>query len=290
MLKRLAILGGAVLIVAVILMAVYYQQRDAVSEGYDIKCVQDGQPSSTAGSLACKIRSGKDAEQSKPSPPWWNVLLAWPEGITAWLLLLTLGAIVWQAWETRKAAQAALSQIELAKNKERARIQLEPKRLEIVNPLLDIQFIGGGITVINIGLSRAFIGRSYWRFFVAPEPALSANGDGPPSLDIPRNFVDPNIEPIICEVVLEDDPLDLSEFVETLTQGKKIIHLYGFIEYETVGSLWRKDFGWIWSPVSGFPNPQTLNKRIANGMWNRDPMHDRTEYEIQPQNKPKQAN
>jgi hypothetical protein len=44
--------------------------------------------------------------ESTPKPEGWHKLITWPEGITAWLIMLTLGAIVWQAWETRKAAEA----------------------------------------------------------------------------------------------------------------------------------------------------------------------------------------
>jgi len=34
----------------------------------------------------------------------WRKFVAWPEGITACALILTLGAIAWQAYETRRAA------------------------------------------------------------------------------------------------------------------------------------------------------------------------------------------
>lgn len=43
----------------------------------------------------------------------WHKFIAWPEGITAWLVVLTLGAIVWQAWETRKAAEVARDSVRL---------------------------------------------------------------------------------------------------------------------------------------------------------------------------------
>ena len=109
MLKRLLIPAGAALIVAVILVAVYYQQRNAVGEGYDIKCVQPSEPSAAANSLTCAIRPSQNTDQSKPKPPWWEVLLAWPEGITAWLLMGTGIVIAWQSYETRRAAQAAMS-------------------------------------------------------------------------------------------------------------------------------------------------------------------------------------
>jgi hypothetical protein len=46
-------------------------------------------------------------------PQGWHKLVAWPEGITAWAIMLTLGAIIWQALETRKAAIAARDSIKL---------------------------------------------------------------------------------------------------------------------------------------------------------------------------------
>jgi hypothetical protein len=104
--NRLVILGVGALIVAAILVAVYYQQRNTVGDGYDIKCAQGSQPSSATSALTCEIRPSQKADQGKPKPQWWNVLLAWPEGITAWLLLLTLGGIVWQAQATADSVEA----------------------------------------------------------------------------------------------------------------------------------------------------------------------------------------
>jgi hypothetical protein len=46
-------------------------------------------------------------------PQGWHKLVTWPEGITAWAIMFTLGAIIWQAWETRVAAIAAKDSIKL---------------------------------------------------------------------------------------------------------------------------------------------------------------------------------
>lgn len=133
--KRLAILGVAVLLVATIAVAVYYQQSHAISEGYDIKCTQPSAPASAPHELACKVQPGQDAEQGHPSRYWWYVLLAWPEGITAWLLLLTLGAIVWQAWETRKSAESAEKQITLQSAALRQWVNVVPLGIDIPRAL-----------------------------------------------------------------------------------------------------------------------------------------------------------
>ena len=104
--KRLALLVALCVIVAIVLMARFDKNYDAPSKGYDAECVQASELPSAPASLACKINPIQDADQGKSSAPWWHKLMTWPEGITAWLLLLTLGAIIWQAWETRKAAAA----------------------------------------------------------------------------------------------------------------------------------------------------------------------------------------
>jgi hypothetical protein len=40
--------------------------------------------------------------------PWWYGLIAWPQGLETWAVILTLAAIAWQSNETRKSAVAAL--------------------------------------------------------------------------------------------------------------------------------------------------------------------------------------
>jgi hypothetical protein len=39
--------------------------------------------------------------------PWGYILVSWPEGITTWAIIFTGFAIVWQSWETRRAAEVA---------------------------------------------------------------------------------------------------------------------------------------------------------------------------------------
>src|ERR1039457_385686 len=97
--KVLPILAATALIATVILVTRYDQNYDAGGKGYDIKCEQSSQPTAASASLTCTIHSSQNAEQGKPRSPWWDKLLTWPEGITAWLLMLTLIAICWQSWE-----------------------------------------------------------------------------------------------------------------------------------------------------------------------------------------------
>ncbi len=135
MLKWVGLAGVAVLTAAIILVARYDQNYDKGSKGYDIKCEQPSQPTAASASLACTIQPSQDAEQSKSGPPWGYKLLAWPEGITAWLLMLTLGAIIWQAWETRKAAEAAEKQITLQSAALRQWVNVVPLGIDIPRAL-----------------------------------------------------------------------------------------------------------------------------------------------------------
>ncbi len=83
---------------------------------------------STEQKKACE----EEGASAKDYLPWWYVLVAWPDGIAAWGLLLTLGAIAWQAVETRRAAgasadsaKAALEQAKIAR--QALRLQFRPK-------------------------------------------------------------------------------------------------------------------------------------------------------------------
>jgi hypothetical protein len=109
MLKWLTISSAAILIAALVLMVRYDQIHDTKDKGYDIKCTQSSDPSTTMNDLVCTAEHSQKAESSKSSSQWWHVFFAWPEGITALLIALTLGAITWQSWETRKAAEAAIN-------------------------------------------------------------------------------------------------------------------------------------------------------------------------------------
>jgi hypothetical protein len=60
------------------------------------------------------------ADDGKDKPQGWHKLVTWPEGIATWALILTLGAIVWQAIVGRAAASAALKQVNYMVSSERA--------------------------------------------------------------------------------------------------------------------------------------------------------------------------
>jgi hypothetical protein len=102
MLKRLAIPALIVVAVVTIVLVTRYEQKYYTPDSrYDLKCVQESSPTSTAASLTCKVDSKSEEEQGKASVQWWHVLLTWPEGITAWAVIFTLIAIATQAYLMR---------------------------------------------------------------------------------------------------------------------------------------------------------------------------------------------
>jgi len=293
MLKRLAILlGCTVLIAAIVLVARFDKNYDTSSRGYDIKCVQSGEPSPAAASLSCKVNPTQNANQGDSNPPWWHKLIAWPEGITAWLLLLTLGAIVWQAWETRRTARAgqsatdvALAQIRMEKATERARLNIKVQQLQGIRMTNSKEgttkwWLEAVLTLSNIGRGRAYFCDSAMRFITMP---FDAN---PPSfkeelafpLDIGSEYFDPGDSPIRIKCKLEDCPNEIEPFLTKMGSMEMTVYLYGFVEYETMGMKWRYPFGYVWIPGS---EVGTDPKRwISDGFWNIHSNLNGTEYEM----------
>lgn len=115
MLKRLRFLIWPLLVAAIILVARFDKDHGPPGHSYDVKCVQPSEPSSAPASLTCAINSVQNADESETDPHWGYKLIAWPEGITAWLLLFTLIGIFWQAQATAEAAKAARDSAEAAR-------------------------------------------------------------------------------------------------------------------------------------------------------------------------------
>lgn len=107
-------------------------------------------------------------QQSGSKPKGWHKLITWPEGITAWLIMLTLGAIIWQACETRKAAEAArdaakaaLLQANHMVTSERAWMIAQPCNPnippEIEGMTTGIRHVGFSVRFKNVGKTPAFL-------------------------------------------------------------------------------------------------------------------------------------
>jgi hypothetical protein len=113
MLKRLMFWGryalAACIAVGAITLMTYEEHKACDKYQRDCQSRVTAVPSPGNGNNGS---SADECQDPKKYMPWWYVLIAWPDGITTWALLATLCAIIWQAWETRKAAQASLKSVE----------------------------------------------------------------------------------------------------------------------------------------------------------------------------------
>jgi hypothetical protein len=141
----------------------------------------------------------KEAQNRKDYAPWWNVLVAWPEGITTWAIILTFAAVGWQADETRKAAmatkdaaKAALLNAQVLINSERpwVLVKAEPSKGAL-------GFNGFDITAMNRGRTPGSIisVRSGWLIVDQGEklPESPVYGE----------------ERVVSEILLPDEPLHI---------------------------------------------------------------------------------
>ena len=111
MLKRLPVLAkvllGCAVIIGAIVSVTRYEQNAA--RYYKAKCQENVTKVTVPFLPEEQPTKSNQCQDPKEYMPWWYVLVAWPEGIAAWGLLFTLGAIIWQSWETRKSAEATES-------------------------------------------------------------------------------------------------------------------------------------------------------------------------------------
>jgi hypothetical protein len=118
MLKGLAIL--AVLILGLSIYVAIQDQRAAEQSAR-----QSAKPSRTVASSSTQDEHGQqDTRTAKAISPSWHRIFAWPDGITAWAIILGLLAIVEQTSQTARAAkattEAALKQAKFMIASERA--------------------------------------------------------------------------------------------------------------------------------------------------------------------------
>ena len=284
--KRTTIGAWAGAMAAVILIVVIVQKQHAAAANYEhdrrIWC------NSTALTPPQKASCPDEGPQRGDYLPWGYVLVAWPEGIAAWGLLLTLGAIVWQAVETRRSAQAAAKavaaanrQTNMTRDKERARIEIKADGLELHDDP-SLWQLEGTLKIRNLGLSRAYI----IRFQAEIVWCESESEEPPPDLSIhmnqlPDEFLDPtrkNSPPEQVPVWFWDTrSMALDWFASGVYSGDIRIVTWVFIEYSTVGTTYTRLLKFEWKAsgrqgglsyaVLASDPPSDNKKRVSAGWW-----------------------
>jgi hypothetical protein len=267
-----------VLIVAILGMSRYAERRKANHQSDTQPCSpQTSIPPNNAAKGTQKTDKPKDA-------PSWIETFTWPEGVTAWALLLTLVIITWQSVETRAAAQGAFLNAQAVIDSERAWMIpkiTQPDETEFMQAVTmeDGFLIPIEIVFTNLGTTPAIARRGLME--ITSESIVDRSSNTAPTL-ILGLAVPPKYEnsadyyvPGAFYVSEEKTPsyggvpkaLIVAEKPEW-DSGKKCLCVKGFIEYiDTFGRLRISRYCYAYQNVTGI---RALRNRLAghpNRTW-----------------------
>jgi len=131
MLKRLALRYWPLAVLVVLVATIFCMSRYAENRKAKHQDNAQGSSPNTVISPNGNSQGAQNTNEPHKYPNWIDTF-AWPEGATAWALFLTLLVIAWQSVETRAAVDAANSQIQFMKDKERARLEIEIDKFDYV--------------------------------------------------------------------------------------------------------------------------------------------------------------
>ena len=202
------------------------------------------------------------------APDWWLFIAA----------VMTAFVIGWQSNETRKSAKAALLQIQMMKDKERARVEIKPLRLELTRVSEDFWHLRATIELHNVGIGRAYVRAGKGDLLIGGAPIESPSGN---ELNVVNGFIDPIVSDPTIESFYFFQPEDaaISEYAQKICDGELGAYITGFIEYETVGTRFHRDFGYTWIGHGNPLNigvmltsseefaPKTDEDRVSFGFW-----------------------
>jgi hypothetical protein len=272
MLKWLTIIAGVILIGTVVCVARYDKLHNTEGKGYEIKCTESSDPAATTGTMICSAEHNQNAKSGQYDPFWWHIFFAWPEGITALLLLLTLGAVIWQATlmhhhavQFEKLAEATKKQVDSMTASERA--WLTAKVLDFEEPPPKSNMIWIEIPISNHGKTPARVHSIAATSKLVPVPKDAIADATPGKLPGIPEYSDPNrvIELRGYDIIIA--PGDTFKHLHVYIWPKEwnlikisefTLYVYGTIEYfDTVGKdLHTTRFCSIYSiPAPNFGEP-----------------------------------
>jgi hypothetical protein len=201
------------------------------------------------------------------------------------------------AFAAKESAEAAIQQIQMMKEKERARIEVKATGLELQTLGEEFWNIKAGISLRNVGASRAYIRQGVGKLIIeTPIDRAPTEPDYGNPLGVVTGFIDPNCEPVAeFFYFFPPENLDLSELAQSISRGSMTVSMVGYIEYETVGTRFRRDFSYAYvghdNPLnigarltfSDEFKPKNDSDRISFGYWRQEPAEPNEEREIPPQ-------
>jgi hypothetical protein len=169
----------------------------------------------------------------------------------------------------------------------------------------DYWFLESKIGLRNVGISRAYIlngsATLQLRFDREKPKYKDISGD---NFKIVESFILPDTpreSPHIEEIFYGVFNLSVAQQADHIFPGKVVPYISGFVEYETVGVIFRHNFHYSWRSrgrnggegfqayrmlTSFYPNtPPTDKERLCAGVWFKE-ADGNEEYEVEPQSPP----
>lgn len=229
--KRLVVLIGIGSVLGAAVILVTCKQQTPCNNNGDQSKGGTLAPAVVVASPAHDEKSADKGASSADCVPCRQKLLAWPEGITVWAVLLTMLVIGWQSWETSISARAALKQTGHMQTSERAWLSISSanKKESILRPGAPPMYLW---KIRNVGKTPARL--------IETQAVCQITE----SVKLPPDPVFPKSVPLGGRILGPDESLDFHAFwtdergilfreaVETL--DPVWLTAYGFVKYMTV--------------------------------------------------------
>ena len=173
-------------------------------------------------------------QKREDKPQGWHKLVAWPEGIVTWAIILTLGAIIWQSSETRRAAIAANRAIEIQISKERARLKIGVEDISPMSRQNNAPFSNIALCWLhNHGATVAFIDDFRARYIRTTNKQIAVEYDKCKQLLYGGEPLNANERTkFVFGLPLEPSPfLSDDEVIEIRKAESSFLHFYGYVRY-----------------------------------------------------------
>lgn len=181
-------------------------------------------------------------------------------------------------------------------------ISKERGRLEIVSGGIEVEgeedwewWLVGNMRLQNAGQANIYILRSGGEIIVrdiGDDPPTEEPTRKLPELDIAYRVIRP-IDRYRVPFFSEKNLHSMLEFSQMIVEVEAKVIIRGFVEYETLGSVWHRDFAYGWISDSPYERAKKIStgmqiggappnaiEQIQDGRWMEDSDDSNTEYEI----------
>lgn len=294
----------AVVVFLAVILPIYRQEKGSHPTGDQNSADTAEKPSLPPRTITCKVKNDGttiECNWTETIPESYLKRLFSPEnapniglcvigflGVIAGVF--TLIVIYCQVVEMRR-------QLRMSVDKERARIEIKAVGLELQRISGEFWNIKATIELRNVGAGRAYV-RLGTGDLVMEGDDLSTESHST-ALDVVNGFVDPISNPDTQSFYFfQPENKGVSEYARKICDGALRVYITEFIEYETVGTRFHRNFNYTWighgSPFSMgaiiFRDElplKTDEERISRGYWLPNSWmagrsRDNDEYELPP--------